>query len=229
MSGVSRAPARVRFEADFCVVILRRDSMNKGRRTDGAADIATLKAEGFVLAGYAHRDVAHAETLFAFSKDAGAQTILGSTWTLCAISKSIWCVVIGGTGPLALNTLGGPLLGHADGPFGYITGIDELNRVAPVARRQDLALAGQPHRPIGEAVGVIAPPTIRLRRMIVVPASPYCVRASVSLRAFRGPRAMGWCSATRLSRPWHSCPCRPRAGRSRRRACHWRHRPRWSR
>ena len=79
--------------------------MNKGRRTDGAADIATLKAEGFVLAGYAHRDVAHAETLFAFSKDAGAQTILGSTWTLCAISKSIWCVVIGGTGPLALNTL----------------------------------------------------------------------------------------------------------------------------
>jgi len=51
---------------------------------------------------------------------------------------------------------GSPLPGHADSPFGKVTDIDELHRVALVARRQDLAAAGQPHGPVGEAVVRVA-------------------------------------------------------------------------
>ncbi len=46
---------------------------------------------------------------------------------------------LGGTA--GVEDAGGPLLGHADGPFGQVAGIDELHRIASVARHQDLATA----------------------------------------------------------------------------------------
>jgi hypothetical protein len=61
-------------------------------------------------------------------------------------------------GTTGIEHAGSPLLGQADGPFGEVADVDELHRVAPVARRQDLATAGQPHRPISEAIGLVARP-----------------------------------------------------------------------
>ena len=63
---------------------------------------------------------------------------------------------VGGTA--GVEHADGPLFGHANGPFGQVAGIDELHRVAPIARRQDLATARQPHGPVGEAVGLVARP-----------------------------------------------------------------------
>jgi hypothetical protein len=39
------------------------------------------------------------------------------------------------SGTAGVEHADGSLLGYADSPFGQITGIDELHRVAPVARR----------------------------------------------------------------------------------------------
>ena len=48
------------------------------------------------------------------------------------------------------------VLHHPDGPFRQIARIDELHRIVRIARREHFAAAIDPHRPVGEAVGLVA-------------------------------------------------------------------------
>ncbi len=47
-------------------------------------------------------------------------------------------------------------LGHPDGPLGEIAGIDDLHRVAAIARGEDFPATRQAHGPVGEPVGGVA-------------------------------------------------------------------------
>ena len=47
-------------------------------------------------------------------------------------------------------------LDHADRPLGEVAGVDELHRVLAVAGGEHVAAAGEAHRPVGEAVALVA-------------------------------------------------------------------------
>src|SRR5690606_29301980 len=58
--------------------------------------------------------------------------------------------------PGRIEDPGGALLDHADGPFGKVTGVDELHRVTSVARQQHFPALGNAPRPVGETIGFVA-------------------------------------------------------------------------
>ena len=120
-------------------------------------------------------------------------------------------------------------LGHADRPLGEVARVDELHRIAAVAGRQHLAAARQAHRPVGEAIGLVARADDQARpddrrRLAELP-----LRLGFARRLQR-PVELGL-GAQRLDRLGHRVVAGVAQQRPppRRRACRWRRRPRSSR
>src|SRR5204862_1679798 len=59
-------------------------------------------------------------------------------------------------GPGRVVNSGRAALDHANSPFGEIARVDELHRIARLAGREHFAAAIDAHRPVGEAIGLVA-------------------------------------------------------------------------
>src|SRR4029077_1445037 len=120
---------------------------------NGAADVATMEAEGVALTRNPHGHVAPGRDRVLLQERRRSPDKRGMhAYTLCDPGQHLVHRDPAGR-TRGVEHADGALFGHADDPFSQVADVNELYWIAPVAGRQDFAAAGQSLGPIGETVG----------------------------------------------------------------------------